>query len=153
MIRPFGKDEDVGKLLPVIKEWLSECRANDFGIEIEETDYLDEVYKLIHMDDCDMLVMELEGDVIGIMGISADKSPLGDQLVANALYWYTLPEHRGKGINFIRSSRVWAKEKECTHLMLNASHMGSAMYEKVCNIYERLGLKKFETAYIEEIPD
>lgn len=151
MIRAFGKEEDISNLFPVIESWLVECRANEFGIETEMTEYLNEAYKLIHSDDCDLLVMELKGELIGLMGIAASKSPLGTQKIANALYWYTLPEHRGKGISFILEARKWAAEKGCSHIIFNASNMGSQLHDRVCQIYEKIGMMKFETSYIQKL--
>lgn len=150
MIRQFTKDDDIKGLFPVIKAWLAECRTNEFGIETEMTDYLDTVHNLIEHEDADLLVMEYKEEIIGVMGISLYKSPIGRQKIANALYWYTLPEHRGKGMSFVLEARRWAKSKGCSHIIFNASNMGSAMHDKVCQIYERLGLIKFETAYIQK---
>jgi len=148
MIRPYGKDEDVEKLFPVIRSWLAECKANEFGINIEMPDYIDTVYKLTHHEDCDLMVMELDNEIIGVMGLTSAKCPLGEQKIANALYWYTLPEHRGKGISFVLEARRWAKRKGCSHIIFNASKMASEMHDRVCQIYERVKMKKFETSYI-----
>ncbi len=148
MIRPYGKDEDVKRLFPVIRSWLAECKANDFGIGIEMPAYIDTVYRLTHNEDCDLMVMELDGEIIGVMGLTCAKCPLGDQKIANALYWYTLPEHRGKGISFVLEARRWAKRKGCSHIIFNASKMASEMHDRVCQIYERINMKKFETSYI-----
>jgi GNAT superfamily N-acetyltransferase len=153
MIRPFKKDEDISGLFPVINAWLDECRVNEFGIDTEMTEYLDEAYKLIHMEDCDLLVMELKGEVIGLMGIAASKSPLGTQQIAHALYWYTLPEHRGKGISFMLEARKWANARGCSHIIFNASNMGSQLHDRVCQIYEKIGMMKFETTYIQKLKD
>lgn len=151
MIRPFGKDEDIKKLFHVIDSWIEECRFDEFGIEAEVTEYLNEVYKLTHLDDCDLLVMDIDGEIIGVMGITAYKSPIGKQKIANATYWYTLPEHRGKGISFMHAARKWAKEKGCSHIMFNASNLGGGLHDKVCQIYQKVGMKKFETTYIEKL--
>lgn len=150
MIRPFRKDEEIERLFPVIKTWVEECSSNEFGIEMDVADYINEVYKLIHLDDCDLLVMEVGGRIIGLMGITCYKSPIGSQKIANAHYWYTLPEHRGKGISFIFEARKWARERDCTHLILNASNMNQ-LHDKVCQIYQRIGMSRFETAFIEKL--
>ena len=151
MIRAFTKDEDITRLFPVIESWLGECRVNEFEIETEMTEYLNEAYKLIHTEDCDILVMEFKDTVIGLMGIAASKSPIGRQKIANALYWYTLPEHRGKGISFMLEARRWALARGCTHIIFNASNMGSQLHDRVCQIYEKIGMMKFETSYIQKL--
>jgi len=148
MIRAYAKDEEIEPLFPVISSWLTECKANDFGIVIEMPAYIDTVYKLIHHEDCDLMVMEFEDKIIGVMGLTSTKCPIGDQNIANALYWYTLPEHRGKGISFILEARRWARRKGCSHIIFNASKMASGMHDRVCRIYEGIKMKKFETSYI-----
>lgn len=151
MIRSFGKEEDIRKLFNIIQTWLNECRINEFGIEVEVTAYLDEINKLIYSADSDLLVMELDEKIIGLMGISASKSPIGNQKIASGHYWYTLPEHRGKGISFILAAKKWAKGKGCTHLMCNANNMAGDLHDKVCQIYQRIGMKKIETSYIQQL--
>ena len=151
MIRPFLADDDATRLLPVIKSWIEECRANDFGIEVDETEYLDQVYHLTHGTDCDLLVLELSSQVVGLMSIASNKSPIGKQNIADAHFWYTLPEHRGKGINFIKNAKEWAIEHDCTHIVFTSSAMAGAHYDKVCNLYQRMGMKLFETTFIEEL--
>lgn len=151
MIRRFGEDEDIERLFPVIETWLSECHANEFGINIEVTSYLNTAYNLIEHEDGDLMVMEYKGEIIGLMGITLSKSPIGDQKIANVLYWYTLPEHRGKGISFVVEAIKWAKKKSCSHIIYSASKMGSDLHDRVCMIYERMNMKKFDTSYILEL--
>lgn len=153
MIRPFRKDEDIKKLFHVLEAWLDESRSQvrKFGIETDVTEYIDEVNELIHSEDHDLLVMEVAGKIIGLMGLTTFKNPLGKQIMANAHYWYILQNHRGKGISFIKEARNWARGKKCSHIIFNSSVMASELHYKVCQIYELLGMKKFETSYIEKI--
>ncbi len=151
MIRPYRKGEDVERLFPVIKSWLAECRANEFGIEIEMPAYIETVYRLIEHEDTDLMVMFYEDEIIGVMGITSSRCPIGAQCIANALYWYTLPEHRGKGISFVLEARRWARAKGCSHIIFSASKMASEMHDRVCQIYEHLKMRKFETSYMLEI--
>lgn len=151
MIRPFQSDEDVEKLVPVIRAWIDECRANDFGIEVAETEYLDEVSNLINLEDCDLLVLEIGEKVVGLMSIAAHKSPIGSQRIADAHFWYTLPEARGKGINFIKSAKAWARAAGCSHIIFTSSAMAGADYDKICTLYERMDMKRFETTFIEKL--
>ncbi len=151
MIRAYRRDEDIERLFPVIKSWLSECKANEFGIEIEMPAYIDTAYKLIEHDETDLMVMFFEDEIVGVMGITSSRCPIGGQNIANALYWYTLPEHRGKGISFVLEARRWAAKRNCSHIIFSASKMASEMHDRVCRIYEHIKMKKFETSYIMEL--
>lgn len=153
MIRAYKKDEPVERLYPILERWLSECNANDFGITVDMPDYIDTVNRLINFDDCDLMVMEYHGEIIGIMGITSTKSPIGRQVIANVLYWYTLPEHRGKGISFVHEARRWAVKQNCSHIIFNASTLGGNLHDRVCRIYEHSRMKKFETSYILKLGD
>ncbi len=148
MIRIYGEDDDIELLFPVIEVWVEECHANEFGIEIEIPSYLDTAYQLIHHEDGDLMVMEYKGDIIGLMGITLSKSGIGNQSIASVLYWYTLPKHRGKGVSFVMEAQKWAKSKDCSHIIYSASKMGSDLHDRVCLLYKRMNMKKFDTSYI-----
>ena len=46
---------------------------------------------------------------------------------------------------------IWAKENGCSHIIMTASNLASEMYDKVCNLYQRMGMELFETSFIQEI--
>lgn len=151
MIRIFQKDDDMTLLAPVIKSWINEGRVNEFGFDLNIPSALDDLQSLIKLDSKDLLVLEYSNKIVGFMGILFFKSPLGVQWIANEHYWYILPEYRGHGLKLINAARRWAKDKKCSHLILNASNLASELHDKVISIYEKIGMKKFETSYIEQI--
>jgi len=146
MIRTFNGD--LSELQEVISSWLKEVNARVMGIELDEEVYLSDFQRLIDGDDSDLLVLERD-KIIGFMGLTIFNSPLGRQRICNEHYWYVLPEYRGMAsLRFIKAAQQWAREKGCSHLMMNASAMASDMHDKVCKLYELFGMKKFETTYI-----
>ena len=152
--RIFTKNESILNLTVIIKSWINECKVNDFGMRLDLEEIFIDFHSLIHAGHKDLLILENdEGKIVGMMGLIFFKSPIGLQWFANEHYWYILPEYRGNGMKLIKQAREWAKKNKCSHLILNASMMASDVHNKVCSIYEKIGMKKFETNYIERIGD
>jgi len=143
---------DIEALRPVARSWYDDTHRNSFNVDIDIDAHLADLHKLIKSDGSDLLVLIDGISIVGYMGIETFTSPLSTQKIANEHYWYVLPEKRGIGsMRFIQLAQQWAKEKTCSHLIMNASNLASRAHNKVCQLYERLGMKKFETSYIAEI--
>lgn len=140
-------------LRPIIEAWISDCNCEEMGISLDEDVYLKDLQRLIVNDvDSDLLVLEDNRKIVGFMGLETFDSPLGKQRVANEHYWYVMPEHRGiSSLRFIRAAEDWARQNRCSHLILNASCLASDLHDKICKIYERKGLRLFESSYIKSI--
>jgi hypothetical protein len=54
-------------------------------------------------------------------------------------------------MRLLKAAKVLAKERGCSHFIMNASNLASDMHDKVCNFYKRLDMKKFETSFISEV--
>jgi GNAT superfamily N-acetyltransferase len=146
-IRTF--DEKVLQLKPILDSWISECNTEEMGIELDEEVYLKDLQRLVDDENCTLLVLEHENKIAGFMGLIIFDSPLGRQKIANEHYFYILPEYRGmSSLRLIRAARKWARENGCSHILMNASYMASELHDKVCKLYEWLGMKKFETTYL-----
>lgn len=145
--------EDIDRLKPIAWQWKDECNSEGFGIEIVPETYFADLATLISRDDADLFLLTNDKDeVVGYMGIECFNSPLGSQKMANEHYWFVAKEGRGRGsLLLIKQAREWAKEKGCTHLIFNASNLASDLHDKVCGFYEHIGMKKFETSFIQEI--
>jgi len=143
---------DIEALRPVARSWYDDTHRNSFNIDIDIDTHLADLDRLAKSADSDLLVL-IDGTlIVGYMGIEAFTSPLSQQVIANEHYWYVLPEKRGIGsMRLIWLAQQWAKEKGCSHLIMNASNLASSLHDKVCKLYEQLGMKKFETSYISEI--
>lgn len=147
------KLEDVERLKPVAWQWKEVCNNKELGIEIVPETYFADVANLIDKDDADLfLLINDKEEVVGYMGITCFNSPLGNQKIAQEHYWFVSGENRGRGtMLLIKTIKQWSKEKGCTHLIMNASNLASNMHDRLCKFYGRIGMKKFETSYIQEI--
>ena len=133
-------------------EWKETCDCKEFGIETDVDVFLAGLMDLVDGSNTDLLLLERDNEIVGLMGITLFKSPVSSDTIANEHFWYVKQEHRGKGsLMLLARAKAWAKIKGCSYLIMNASNAASDMHDKVCRFYERAGLKKFETSYIKEI--
>jgi len=145
---------DLLKLRPVVREWRERCNANTMGVKTDEEHFFDGLLQLVQKDDCDLFTLRTGAldTVVGFMGMTVFNSPLGDQRIAIEHYWYVMEEYRDRGsMGLMNAAQEWARKHKCSHLVMNASTLASDMHDKVCKYYERLGMRKFETSYIQEI--
>jgi GNAT superfamily N-acetyltransferase len=130
----------------------AEMQIGKFGLNLDEVKYMAEAQKFIDRSDADMLVLFDDDTPVGYMGIEYFVSYIGDNKMANEQNWYVLPEHRGiGGIRLFQAAEIMARAKGCTHLIMNASMMASEMHDKLCSLYAKLGMSKYETSFIKEL--
>ena len=143
----------VSELYKVISAWNNEYKGNDFNIIVDIPIFASSLNDIIVDDDSSLLsLINNEDEIVGIIGMTVFDNPLNGDKVANEHFWYVLEEYRGRGsIMLLRASQKWAKENNCKHIMLNASNLASSLHDKICNIYEKIGMKKIETSYIMEV--
>lgn len=144
---------EIETLRPIVESWQQIVLDNGFGIIADDIDkFLVELSNLASGDESDLLVLYDDDVPVGYLGMQYFMSPLGNQKMANEHFYFVMPEKRGmSSIGLMRVAKVLAKERGCTHLIMNASNLASAMHNKLCRVYEKLGLTKFETCYITEV--
>ncbi len=144
---------DVTELIDVVKAWHEECESERFGISISIPDVLQDLKILKKEENCILLVLRNnEESPVGYMGVRLFKSPLGPDLIANEHYWYVMRSNRGVGaVRMLAAARKWAISRGATHFMANASNLASNLHDSVCEIYEGIGMTKFETTYLERL--
>lgn len=132
----------------------AEIQLGKFGVTIDEDKYKKDLQRFIDSSDTDLFVL-FDNDIpIGYLGLEYFISPFGTQKMANEQNWYVMPDHRGIGsIRLFSAASVMAKAKGCTHLIMNASMMASDMHDKLCKLYEKLGMSKFETSFIKDLKE
>jgi GNAT superfamily N-acetyltransferase len=122
------------------------------GVEFDPEHVRERGQWLIDGEESDILVVYKYEEIIGFMGIVAYSNPFSGEQWAMEHMFYILPEHRGfPAIALVSEAKRWAKEHGCTNLVLSANTFISKGHELVCSLYEKLGMQKFETSYIERI--
>ncbi len=144
---------NIEPIKPIAMQWKAECNGETMGIHLEPDVYFRDLAKLPGRDDAELfLLLNANNEVVGYMGVEIFVSPLGNQKIANEHFWYILKDCRGPGtMRLVKAIKEWAKEHGCSHFVMNASTLASDLHDKVCSFYERIGMKKFETSFIQEI--
>lgn len=133
-------------------EWKDECKGEDFGIELIPETFFSRLADMINDVDAELFLLLRDNKVIGFMGAIIFQSPLGNQDIAQENFWFVSGKNRGRGkLLLFRAIKKWAKEKGCSHLIMNASCLASNMHGRLCHFYERMGFIKFETSFIKSI--
>ena len=145
--------DDVEALRPIVSSWKETAAKNEFGIKVfDENKYLLDLCRMTMNPRSDLLVLFDDIRPVGYLGLEYFDSPMGDQVIANEHYWYVLPESRGIGsMRLMKTAMQLAKLKGCSHLIMNASNLASDLHDKVCKLYEKMEMKKFETSFIKEL--
>ena len=147
--------QDVSTIVPLGEQWLAECSASDFGIKTSMAHIIKDLENWIEMA-TGTIILAYDGvELVGFMSVFVVPSVLGPQMFALEKYWYALAGRPTAGpMMFVEASR-WAKENNCSHLIMSASHIAlniaSNVHDKCCKFYERMGMKIFETSYICEV--
>jgi len=139
-------------LTPLAEMWTKEADS-DFGIDIDVETHIADMQSLIDRDNATLLCLHSdEGVIVGYLGMVVFDNPIGVGMIASEHNWFVHPDHRGMGsIKLLRAAQQWAKDQGCAHVVFNASKLASGLHDTICSIYERLGMKHFETSYISEV--
>lgn len=147
-----AKIEDIEALKEVALEWQCTCNAKEFNIDLDPETYFSDLAVLIENENSDLFLLMEKDRVVGYMGVTLFHSPLGNQKICQEHYWYCSGDKRGRGtLLLLRAVKTWGKEKGCSHRLMTASCLASDLHDRLCRFYERIGFRKFETTYIEEI--
>ncbi len=148
----IANSEDIQGLKKLVVEWKDDCNGGLMGFELNTDTYLTTLKDMVSDIDSDIILL-VDGDIIvGYMGVEWFVSPLGPNRIGNEHYWFVSKEHRGYGSMLLfEAAKKWCKDNRCSHIMMNASTLASDMHDKMCNLYEKYGMSKFETSYIKEI--
>ena len=143
-----GETEELREL---IKSWHSEQNGSDFGLDLQVDSALYELDEWRKGEETAIIIQVVDGKVVGFLCVFCVDSLFVGRKVAIEKYWFVMPDHRMAGVKLLHEARKWAKENNCTHLIMIASNLASDMYETVSRIFEKMGMKVFETSYITEV--
>lgn len=139
------------ELRELVKSWQSEQNGSDFGLDLQTDNALAELDEWRNGESTVIITQENDDKIVGFLCMFYVDSLLVNKRVAIEKYWYVLPEHRKSGARLLYEARNWARSNQCTHLIMVASNLASDMYSKVCRIFDKFGMKLFETTFITEV--
>jgi len=144
--------DDIEALKLLAFEWMDEWNGKAFGIDLRLETHLQDLTRLIENEDSELFLLIKMDRVIGYMGCTCFDSPLGNQKICQEHYWFVSGKNRGRGaLLLLRAVKKWAKDKNCSHLIMNCSNLASDLHDRLCRFYEKIGYMKFETSYIKEL--
>ncbi len=136
-------------LTSLIQNWKETCNDMTFGfiVDVERTiEHLDNIIK--RPGTIIFTLINDKEEAVGMLGVVISKSPISEDWIANEHFWYVRPEHRNGGIRLLKTAIQWAQKQGCSHFTSTASMLASDLHDKVCKLYERMDMKKYETTYI-----
>lgn len=140
------------ELRPLAESWRREYNPEKFGLKGDIEVFLADVQNLIGGEKSDVLVLRDKEKIVGFMGLTCFKSPIGNELIVNEHFWFVDNNYRGiASVRMLKAAEEWGRKRGCSHLMVNASNLASDIYSRICSLYERLGFDKFESSYLKEI--
>lgn len=152
VIKATNSLDDIEALKPLALEWKRECKGKDFGIELVPEIHYSDLAGLIEDENSELFLLMKKDRVVGYMGAICFDSPIGNQKFCQEHYWFVSGKNRGRGtLLLLRAIKEWAKEKGCSHLIMNASCLASNLHDRLCRFYEKIGFRKFETSFIKEL--
>lgn len=141
--------DDPEVLREVGEAWLEESKGEEFGFAISVDGIISDskawlatgMGVIIGLVDC-------TGKYVGFMTVYHEPRFMAINHVAFEKYWYVMPDYRYGALKMLSEAKLWAKMQGATSLILSASAMASDMYNNLCQLYQRYGLKVFEKSYI-----
>lgn len=142
--------KNIEEIRPLMESWAKESDADSFGIETDVDYAVAEMTKWIEQSESDVLVAD-DGEPVGFLALFVTSSILAGQRVAAEKYWYVRSDHRRCGMLLLARAKDWAREHNCTHLLMTASRLAGSMFDKVSRFYVKQGFEHIESSFIKEV--
>ena len=146
--------KDAAELRSVLDAWIAECSGEleEYGISFSKERCLQSIQMFCDIEIADVLVSKHVDELVGFVVMVKNPSLIGPDIMATEQYFYVTPLHRGwHGIALIEAAEKWAKEKDCTHLIMTASQAAGKLFDKACKLYERYGMRPTEAGFVKTI--
>jgi len=136
-------------LQPLADEAEQGTNSEDFAFEVKAENIMAEMRRLILSPGSMVLLLFKDGEVIGCMGLEIFTNPFSGKRMANERCWFVLKKHRGiASLRLFKAAEQIARKEGCSHFIFNASKLASDSHDKVVKLYEKLGMKHWETSFI-----
>ncbi len=127
----YLQPEEFELLKPVGSSWMAEHNGELFGIDITIDDVLNDLIE----SNTTVICLHDGPDMVGFLALFATECFLGSQKIAVEKYWYVKPDCRTGGVVLLKEAVKWARENECSHLIMSASNLA------IVNLYASLGFR------------
>lgn len=95
-----------------------------------------------------LLLREVDGQPVGMLGAMAFHHPLDGQWTVGELFWFSPQEHRGvTGVRLLKALEAWARDIGAVRLQM----VQPAWADRVGALYEALGYQMLEVAWTKRL--
>jgi GNAT superfamily N-acetyltransferase len=136
-----AEEGDIARLVEMGVRFATETVYRDRAFPVNEGAMARTAALLILGERGTVFVADVDGRVVGMIGLLLFENPLSGDISVSELFWYVEPEHRGHGVRLLKRAEAWAREvgAEKVHMI--------APTPDVSRMYERLGYAYLETTY------
>lgn len=132
----------------ILEEWKLECNWNNFKLNVNSDKGKRDFIRIINNNNFCLLGLIVDNKRVGVLGLTTFTSAFSDDKIANEHYWYVLKDYRKYSLFLLYEAEKWARENECSHLIVNASYLASDLTSKVIEVYKKRNFKEFEASFI-----
>lgn len=99
---------------------------------------------LINNPDGVLLMREVDGEAVGMLGGALFDHPLSGERTAGEMFWYASPGQRGvTGVRLLKGFEGWAREHGASYLQM----VQPAWADRVGEMYAAMGYQRIEVAW------
>jgi GNAT superfamily N-acetyltransferase len=132
---------DIPRLVELGCEFLTTSRYKD-SITPDPDAIAASMERMIEAEHCLIAVADVDGVVVGMIGVMATLHPFTGQGIMSELFWYMHPDHRGRGVSLLNIAERWARINGAKQaIMISPS-------KKVGNFLRRRGYERLEEQFI-----
>lgn len=89
------------------------------------------------------------GNITGILGMSLSFGIMDGQTIAEEIFWFVDPEHRGRhGLQLFHEAERWAEDLGVKRMTM--SSIENIKSDKLTTFYQRKGFRKLQTQYVRD---
>lgn len=138
--------DDVFDILILAKEFSKEAPQSHKWSKAKTEDFL---FSALQSDTMTILVLEVNGDIVGAIVAVVTEMYMSHTTVASELAWFVSKDYRGKpsSLKLVFAYEDWAKSKYAQVVSMGDIE-GIANLEK---LYTRMGYRKSESVYMKEL--
>lgn len=136
------------QLYPLFVEWQAAANGEEFAIPLDVAIAMNTARTLVQSPQSELLVAVDDAGVIhGFMGMVCRPSHVGRAYIAHECLFYVSARKRGSGVSLLRAFKRLAKERGCSHYILNASRLAGDA-DLSGRLFCALGAAPLETSFV-----
>lgn len=140
---------EISDIIPVAKAFYEQTKL---GSPFDEHFFAENLHTLSAQGRLFVSAKVSNGAIVGSLVGMLVLNMMSGELMAQELFWYVMPEHRGgiDGIRMLADFEKWASEVCATQIIMANFHLEQTS-DPVAALYEKRGFTSIETHHIKPI--